>query len=464
MVAAMTGCRLPFLLLAGPLLAAADLLVPTPVVVGNPYRYPTGHQASLEGGAVLARVGGAEAAWTNPAGLMRTGGLSTSASANLYSYDVFEVSNAGTSYRDWEAQVIPACVGGSFAVPGLDEERWRAAAFITQPQMWTNEVVFHRVVDNAAGERAEALNESSGRLETLCPGLALGTAITPSCRLGARVNLRYLSYRRQTLTSVTQRDAGGDENSTLALVNRFGFYHLQASIASQVELGDGWSAGTAVILPGVQIWQFGRVSLASQMDDASVHTSTLGFDDDPQLRYRQPTEVHLGIGRSTPRWGIEIDVRIRASAGSYTIAASDRPLSIQIQDTATGALSSAQGRMPTISAATAGGIGWSAGGHFRVSPTLVGHLGIWYDPSPVRDASDDLLTPLSIYGASLGGSYAKDDLAVSVGLLASAGQARGIPLFFRYQGGTASANQAANQDSTLSVLGLGMVVSTSVRF
>jgi hypothetical protein len=424
------------------------------VVVGNQHRYPIGHQGGLQGGAVLAQISGAEAAWSNPAGLVMDGGLPASASANLYSFDMFRVSGGQASYSNWEAQVIPSAIAGSFAVPLLDSATWRGAVFLTQPQLWSNEVVFHHI-EVYPGQYSQALSESSGRVESLCPGVALGCRLSPRWRVGLQVHVSYFSYREQvTATNRSWGGPGGFVLNSRNRVDRFGFYHLVGACGVQGELGDGWRTALMARAPGIQVWQFGRLD-ASRLDEtAQVMSSSISFDDRPTLDYRLPAEISLGIARIAAGWGLESDLIIRPSAGSYHVATSDRPAVVTVTERATGATQLALGPPRTVSTSATAGLGASMGGWVRLRDHLVGHLGWWYDPSPVSGSGDDLFSPVSLYGTSLGASYVKEDFALSLGLLGSYGVARDVKVF---TGGTNPTG------STLEVLGLGATVSTSMK-
>lgn len=449
----MAAHRLVAPLLAGSL-AAADLLVPAPVVVGNLHRYPTGHQAGLQGGAVLAQISGAEAAWTNPAGLVVDGGLPASASANLYSFDLFRVSGGQDSYSNWEAQVIPSAIAGSFKVPGLDASVWRGAVFLVQPQLWANEVVFHRLVA-LPGQVDQALSESTGRVETLCPGLAIARRLGAGWTAGLQVHVSYFSYREQVTNTTRSWDQAGTYLLSMqSRVDRLGFYHLVSTLGVQGDLGSGWRCAATLRLPGIQVWQFGRLDASAVSESATAQASLISFDDSPRMRYHLPTEISLGASWAGEGGGVEADLRIRPSAGSYEVASSDQPAVVTATARATGTthLSLAQPR--TLSTAAAAGVGAALGGWKRLHPSLVGHAGAWYDPSPVEGSGDDLFSPISLFGASLGTSYVKDDFALSLGVLASYGKARDVKVF------TGSANPTG---STLEVLGLGATISTSMR-
>lgn len=434
-------------------LAAADLVVPAPVVVGNQHRYPTGHQSGLQGGAVLAQISGAESAWTNPAGLVVDGGLPASASANLYSFDLFRVSGAQDKYSNWEAQVIPSAISGSFAIPTLSAREWRAAVFLVQPQLWKNEVVFHRQ-EVLSGQFSEALSESDGAVETLCPGLALAHRLGERWRVGIEVHVAYFSYRVQsTNTNRSWTQGGNFQLGSVSQVARLGFYHLVTTLGVQGQLGGGWTMGATVRPPGLQVWQFGRLDSSVIAEGANYQYSSLAFDDGPHLHYRQPAEVTIGGSYASERWGVEADLRARPSAGSYRVAQATHYGLATLTQRATGITVLEPTTPLALDTAAAAGLGMSMGSWVRFKPTVIGHCGWWYDPSPVEGSGDDLFSPISLYGASLGLSYVRDDFSLSLGLLGSWGRARDVKVF---------SGSASPTGSTLEVLGLGATISTSM--
>lgn len=434
-------------------LAAADLVAPSPVVVGNQHRYPTGHQSGLQGGAVMAQISGAESAWTNPAGLVVDGGLPASASANLYSFDLFRVSGAQDRYSNWEAQVIPSAISGSFAIPTLPAREWRAAVFLVQPQLWKNEVVFHRQ-EYLGGQFNEVLSESDGAVETLCPGLAIAHRLGERWRLGVEVHVSYFSYRVQfTNTNRSYTQGGAFQLGSASQVVRMGFYHLVTTLGVQGELGGGWTMGLTLRPPGLQVWQFGRLDSSVVLEESSYRYSNVAFDDSPQLRYRQPAEITLGGSYAAEHWGVETDLRLRPSAGSYRVAQSDRISVSSLTYRATGTTILQPNRPLYVDTAAAAGLGLSMGSWVRFKPSVIGHCGWWYDPSPVEGSGDDMFSPISLYGASLGLSYVREDFSFSLGLLGSWGRARDVKVF---------AGSASPTGSTLEVLGLGATISTSM--
>ncbi len=427
--------RLLTLVLLCATVPAVEVLPPKPIILGNLGRYPVGHQSALEGGAQVARAAGAEAGWINPAGVADTAGAPASASASLYAFDRFSVSNANDTYQNWEAYIIPSAVGGAFAMPGT-EDNVQVGVFLTQPALWASEVAFSRLDPQASGELSQAVSESSGRFEMIAPGLSLATMATESLAVGLSLVVNYVSYR-QSISEMRRSVliTGEVEEVATTSLRRMGYYLVQPSFAVRGDLGAGFNAGVVLSAPGYQVYDFGRVDSTLLANQGPVTISSLHYDEDPNLTWSLPAGVRTGLAYYGEDWAVEVDLRWRASTGAHEVLTSDKPAYVVRRDRSTGEntitllpgslLSTAN--LQTDAPAALGG---SLGGHAIITRQITLHCGGWYDPSPVRDGDDDLFTPMNIYGVSVGGTYSTDGTTTfSLGLLGTYGKANGVRIF-----------------------------------
>ena len=411
-------------------LPAPEVVPPKPIILGNLGRYPLGHQASLEGGAQVARAAGAEANWINPAGIADTAGAPNSASATLYAFDMFEVSNSNDQYRNWEAYIIPSAVGASFAMPGSDEQVV-VGLFLTQPALWTSEVAFSRLEPLPSGELAQAISESSGRFEVISPGISLATMANERLAVGVSLVVNYVSYRQSiTETSRSVDVTGAVNESSTASLRRMGYYLLQPSISVRGDLGAGLNTGLVVSAPGFQVYDFGRIDSSSLVNQGTVTTSILHYDDSPTLSWSLPATVRGGLAYFGEIWSAEIDLRWRASTGARAVLSSDQLAQVVTRDRATGTTTISLQPVADLQTDAPSALGGGIGGNVIATRRLTFHLGAWYDPSPVRDGDDDLFTPMNIVGASTGATYATDGKTTfSLGFLGTYGKANGVRIF-----------------------------------
>lgn len=429
----MRSLSLPLVLWAvsGAAGAAAEIAAPAPLIIGNLGRYPLGHQSAIEGGAMVARAAGAEAAWVNPAGVADKSGAPGSASASLYAFDVITVSNASEMYRNWEAYIIPSAVGGAFPVPGT-AERVQMAVYLTQPALWSSEVSFSRLDPlDASGGSSQAVSESIGRYEVISPGAAFATMLSTRIAIGVALNVSYISYRLSTNETRRSRAADGSVSElSAANLTRIGSYVLQPKISTRFDLGGGWNGGVVLEFQSTEVYHFGRVDSTGIVNRAGTSTSVLHYDDSPSVNWDLPATVTVGCGHFADTWALELDLRWRASLGSRDVVSSDTLAYGTVTNHATGAVTTSSAPVAPLQTAGPSALGGSFGGHVECSAKFSLHSGIWYDPSPVANAEDDLFTPMDIWGVSLGATYRSDEKTTfSLGLLGTYGKAENVQVF-----------------------------------
>jgi long-subunit fatty acid transport protein len=143
-----------------------------------------------------------------------------------------------------------------------------------------------------------------------------------------------------------------------------------------------------------------------------------------------PATISCGLGYFAERWAVEGDLRWRASLGSRAVVASDEQAFTTFTNHATGAVTTTAVPVAPLESAGPSAVGGALGGRIILSHRLSMHAGVWYDPSPVSNADDDLFTPMDIWGASLGATYRGDEKTTfSLGLLGTYGTAEGVQVF-----------------------------------
>lgn len=281
-------------------ITALSLAAATAFATDGHYReYVVGDRAGGMGGAALAVVSDVDAVFYNPAGLAHAEADSISLSANLYGLERYRTNNdknLGVEDKSSSFVSIPGAFGGTSR---LSDDM--VAGF----GVFTPKTEKRHLITRSRDNRTFTNYSTSD--ETIWIGPALGWAPQGSrFSFGAGVFGVYRDY--STSESFTR---GGAETINGAMdIKAFG---VLATIGAQIDLGDGWSAGTTFQTPSLRLWDDGVISISGT--DLYDNTSEGIYSSDVRADNYIPLQLGLGIGRTVPdKWGFAFDATFHPSA------------------------------------------------------------------------------------------------------------------------------------------------------
>jgi hypothetical protein len=378
-------------------LPASEVDVP---ILANPQRMPVGALAVAEGGAVVARVDDATAAFNNPAGLARLSRASISGSLSVLEYNrTLSRADGGSASSD-AYRLTPSHVGwagrwdetaDAGATPG-----W--ALSLAAPVDWACSAE-----SRASTDTAERLDTGSGSYSCYVPAIAAGWTLPAGWTLGGAFEGWMTQYRHDLGTTISST---ADDITTVRTVSESGrALHLRLALGTQWQ-GANWAFGAVLRTPGISVSDQGEARVSSMSSEAGTSVQTMVDDSSVGFDLRHPWAATCGLAwRPIDELVLEGDVAVQAGIGERTII--DQATGTAVVRSA-GGTSSTTYVQPERTATFAptlglrGGLAWTTPWHPRGGDLAV-HLGGWIDPSPVEDG--EVFTSLDLLGGSLGLSY-----------------------------------------------------------
>jgi hypothetical protein len=166
--------------------------------------------------------------------------------------------------------------------------------------------------------------------------------------------------------------------------------------------------------PGLRLFGSSLVRYDAQLARGPDQGALAFRDEEARLDYRIPTHAAVGIARAFERGAIELDVRFDASTPEYAMISSDAVGTVVI-DSASAAPASSTVRLQDIHHQAASVVGFAVGGYYDLTSSLILHLGVFSDPSPVENQDRSYFRQIDIIGATSGLELRGDKFSGSIG-------------------------------------------------
>ncbi len=273
--------------------AALIFAAVTSLATDGRYReYIIGERAGGMGGAAIAVARDVDAVFYNPAGLASAEHNVISLSANLYGVERYTEKNGiewGEDDSSSSFVSIPGAMGG---VRRLTDELVGGFG-VFSPKHEKRHMV-------ASFENNSRFYYFDYDDQTLWLGPAIAWKPAGSrFSFGAGLFGVYRDYG----VSQSFWEADGNALNGTCDLKMFG---LLASLGAQVDMGDGWCAGTTLQTPNLRVWDDGTYS-------ATVMLEPLGggigvYSEDVEADNYIPWQFGVGVGRTVPgKWGFGLD-------------------------------------------------------------------------------------------------------------------------------------------------------------
>ena len=395
-----------------PLLASGAQL--DVLTLPNWQRIPVGEMGFLEGGAVVARVDGPAAGFHNPAGLARLHRPSVSGALSVVDYTrTASRTNTGEARAD-DVGLKPNLVGFSSwwdAKAGVEEAgagKPGFSLFLASPTTWSSTLEVRSNLP--AGSRRD---DGRSSFEINAAGVAAGRPLGRDWSVGAALEGWFTSYRY---------DAGASASDG-ATVLTSSFTEQGRSIAARAAVGvlwqkGSWKVGLHVRSPGLALTDNGEVKSATTSGGAAGSSRTEVVDGKAGFGFRLPWQVTLGVA-CTPSF--LPSVTLEADLGMHGAVSRRRlfgPASGTTTTVNAGGSTTAPHAVPArfldLRAVynPSGGLAW----RLPYKPwgrTTTVHLGGFIQRSPA--ANSETFADLDLIGGTLGASFAKGPVRVTLG-------------------------------------------------
>ncbi len=273
--------------------AALIFAAVTSLATDGRYReYIIGERAGGMGGAAIAVARDVDAVFYNPAGLASAEHNVISLSANLYGVERYTEKNGiewGEDDSSSSFVSIPGAMGG---VRRLTDELVGGFG-VFSPKHEKRHIV-------ASFENNSRFYYYDYDDQTLWLGPAIAWKPAGSrFSFGAGI---FGVYRDYGVSQSFWEEDGNALNGTCDL-KTFG---LLASLGVQVDMGDGWRAGTTLQTPNLRVWDDGTYSATVMLE--SLERGGGVYSEDVEADNYIPWQLGVGIGRTIPgEWGFGLD-------------------------------------------------------------------------------------------------------------------------------------------------------------
>ena len=443
--------RLPLLLILPGAACAAQLEVLTLL---DWQRLPVGDRAMAEGGAIVARIDGPSAGYSNPAGLANLAQPTVSGTVSVGEYtQVASRTPGGTAEAD-DLALKPNLVGFANA---LSEGRGGWAFTLASPVTWASGMEVR--TELATGERRD---DGRSTLEITATGLSWGGTIATDLRAGFGLEAWITDYRYDAGTSA--------QDATTVLTATYTERGRQVSLRAiggmQWDVGS-WRFGGMARTPGLVLLGQGSISGSSTSGDATAVTQTSVVDGDAAFAVPLPWQVVLGAAwmpEIIPGLELEADLAIHGGSGS-----------VEVFGTAKGSQTVIDGLGTTITPVEQAArlvdlrpvFNPRAGLRYRFpnelwEHTIYGHLGGYIERCPVD--SSDVFSQLDMLGATGGLSFEKGPMQLTIaGAYVTSGTLTDA-LSYVSSPGAGLSPELTDPDASYSVRTFTLSIGSSYRF
>lgn len=442
------------ILLALPSLAcAAQLEVLT---LPNWQRVPVGERAVMEGGAMVARVHGPVAGFTNPAGLARLDRPSVSGTVTALEYVRVGAAALGNEKSSDDIQLKPNLVGFASAIDENDLSAGGWSFCLATPTQWSSAIEVRSTT--ATGSRTD---DGRSSLELNCASLAYGRQFSDHLQFGLSLEAWLVDYRYDSGTSA----ADGTTLLTATYSESGRRLALRSAIGSQYQHGT-WRFGAMLRSPGLIIGEQGKISSSSTSGDGTNTTHTAIRDE--QVGFAMPLPWSLTCGaawapEAVPGFEVEADLAITggASAGDIFAAASGTVTVIGAAPSSS-TIELAPRRLDLRMVYNP-----RLGLSYRFPNTLADHivrvhLGGYLEYSPIE--SSDVYTKLNLLGGTAGLSFDKGPMLLGIGGVYVTSSSISDAVGFITSPGSGLNPDLSDANASFAVRTFVLTISSSYRF
>ena len=375
------------------------------LIIPNYSRNRVGKDEALQGGAFIARSGGAAANVYNPAGLASARNTEIAASSTGYEYLKMEIAGMSQSASTVTIAGLGSYFGLVLADPPLPLERWRFGFAIAQPIDWgpPQLAASFPIDDTLPG--GDVRYSAVGGLNVTTPTVSAAFAATPRLRFGISLGVPVVSYSQSSTVDIR---AATDDSATVGVrdISAIGVAkQLRVSGGVQWEVVPALTLGVVMSSPTWTWTQFGKLSGHRGGYSGTSLMDGWFIDDAAAFNYEQPLEVGGGAALRLGRVELEADLRWYAATSPFELFSS--------KATGTRTVTDAAGRPSTVTLSFAPTVvrwndvfNFAAGGHVDLWGRTRVHVGFFTDRSPVGGAPDSIFPDIDFYGGTAGVSFA----------------------------------------------------------
>ncbi len=309
----------------------SGVVQPPVLLLPNYGRILIGSQGGMEAGALVVRAKATEAAWYNPAGLVRSKWNSFSANASLYQLVKTDFVSGSTTATSSNVTTLPVFVGVSNWITTGDTERGKLAwgYTIVTPVAWQSDVgSFDEFAYNGGVDRVTT--ESHTDYNTLGIGAVLSYAVTapyaPPPRLTVGVSaglyMSELGIQTSKFDDWNETATGTAYTKSHQLDYTLSAKHLGITLGAYYGFAENWESALIVRLPGIKLSATGdydehelRTGDALAPDYYASDSHDAGIEAD----WKIPLELTAGIAFNGDKFDAEIDLSYHAGTGTYDV-------------------------------------------------------------------------------------------------------------------------------------------------
>ncbi len=339
----LVACAAGWVLCTGVAVAQAlpVILEPPAILLPNYGRVLIGSQAAMEGGALICRAKATEAAWYNPAGVVRSRHPTFMANASLYELTTSTFEGVSTTSESSNLTTLPSFIGKTGWISERPGEYGKLAwgYTIATPVAWESNVDSYEnpvYADPTYDWDTRITANSHAKFSTLAVGAVLSYAVTPPYAEGRRLTVGAAANIYNTTLDVKRSkfdDRYGDETAgpdTVVKTESFdyefssGTTHLGLTLGLYCRLSHNLECAIIARSPGIQLAGSGSLDEHKLIvQDAALPGDEYTEEDahiaSADVIWKVPLEVGLGLAYNGDKFDAELDFNFHAGTGAYTV-------------------------------------------------------------------------------------------------------------------------------------------------
>ena len=322
--------------LGGALAQMPVVVEPPAILLPNYGRVLIGSQGAMEAGALICRAKATEAAWYNPAGVVRSRHPTFMANASLYELATCAFEAGETTATSTNLTTLPSFIGKTGWISERPDEYGKLAwgYTIATPVAWESNVDSYELLsynDGTYDWDGSVTANAHAKFSTLAVGAVLSYAVTPPYAEGRRFTLGVAANIYSTTIDIKRSKYDDRFDDTLNAVHTeasdYEFsanpLHLGVTLGMYSSLTNTLECGVIVRSPGI------RLSASGSLDEHRLITqdAALGdeyeewnaHEDDVDIEWEVPLEVGVGVAYNGDKFDAELDFNYHAGTGSYRV-------------------------------------------------------------------------------------------------------------------------------------------------